>query len=192
MNLWKSLCFRLSGLIHPRMIYGFRRSDGIWLPDTRISNTTHIDMPQKLFIDNNVWIGHFNIIDASGGLAIEEGCQITNYVSLITHSSHIAIRLYGETYQQHKEHIGYMKTGSHIGAYSFIGPHSVLMPGVTLGKGTIVCAHSFVKAGHYPDFAILSGQPAQFIGDTRKKDNVYLNNYPELRPNYEKWSNDSK
>jgi acetyltransferase-like isoleucine patch superfamily enzyme len=189
-SLWTRIRFRFSALLHPRMVYGFRRGDGVLLKRTRVSNMTRVEHAHLLQVEDNVYIGHFNFIDASGGLSIDEGCQITNYVSILTHSSHIAIRLYGRSYLDHSSHIGYLRKSSRVGAYSFIGPHSVLMPGVVLGKGSLVSAYSFVQAGVYPDFAILAGNPAKVLGDTRDMDSAWLAEHPELNPLYEAWSRD--
>ncbi|MCP9760670.1 acyltransferase [Aquitalea sp. S1-19] len=191
MRLWDSLRFRLSGLIGPRMVLGLTRSDGVRLRRVRISNMTRIEHPHKLQLEDNVFIGHFNMIDASGGLYIGEGCQITNYVSLLTHSSHDTVRLYGAAYLDHQNHVGYLKKPSVIGDYSFIGPHTLLMPGVRLGKGTLVSAYSRVDAGEYPDFAILAGNPAQIVGDTRKRDAEFLASHPELQPLYKAWADEN-
>lgn len=180
--------FRLSRWIGPRMVYGYRRHDGTLLPRTRISNMTRLEGPASLQIGDNVWIGHFNLVDASGGLTIGEGCQITNYVSVLTHSSHVAIRLYGDAYMRQRNHVGYVRHSSRIGPYSFIGPHSVLMPGVELGKGTLVAAFSYVAKGSYPDFAILAGNPAKVVGDTRDGDAEWLTSYPELNTFYQAWA----
>lgn len=157
------------------------------LPNTRISNTTAIIAATNLAISDNVFIGHFNQIDASNGLTIKQGCQITNFVTILTHSSHIAIRLYGGSYiANNGQHIGYVKASTSIGEYSFIGPHSTIMPDVHLGKGTIVHSHSYVKAGNYPDFAIIAGNPAIIVGDSRDIDNKYLVKHPELIVTYMK------
>jgi acetyltransferase-like isoleucine patch superfamily enzyme len=182
--------FRLSGWVQPRMVYGFRRHDGVFLRRTRLSNLTRVEHAHKLEIGDNVFIGHFNFIDASGGLTIGEGCQITNYVSILTHSSHIAIRLYGRQYLDRHDHVGYLRRSSVVGRYSFIGPHSVLMPGTRLGKGSLVSAYSFVAAGEYPDFAVLAGNPACVVGDTREMDMDWLEAHAELRELYEEWVRD--
>ncbi|MGL6072460.1 acyltransferase [Craterilacuibacter sp.] len=191
MKLWDRLRFRLSGLIGPRMLAGFTRADGVFLRRVRISNMTRIEHPHKLQLEDNIFIGHFNMVDASGGLYISEGCQITNHVSLLTHSSHDTLRLYGAGYLDHHNHVGYLKKPSLIGAYSFIGPHSVLMPGVRLGKGTLVSAYAQVASGDYPDFAILAGNPARIVGDTRERDAPFLAAHPELKPLYEAWAHES-
>jgi len=147
-KIWKRFAF----LTSPRMIWGFKRYDGKYLKNTRISNTTFIDNQDKLKIEDNVFVGHYNYLEASSGIHIGEGCQITNYVSITTHSSHISIRLYGRKYSDFKTHKGYEKGEINIGKYTFIGPHSVIMPGTKIGKGSIISAFSYVQ-GEFPDFS---------------------------------------
>ncbi|MEO6166063.1 MAG: acyltransferase [Chitinophagales bacterium] len=171
----------------PEMIWGFTCADGKYRLSVRISNTTFIGSREKLSLGDNVFIGHYNMIDASNSLVIEEGCQVTNYVSMLTHSSHYSIRLYGKEYVNHKDHTGYVKGKVKIGKYSFIGPHSVIMPGTSIGKGSIVSAFSYVS-GVFPDFSIISGNPAVVSGDTRKIDQLFLSQYPELQELYNQWS----
>src|ERR1035437_5632934 len=163
------LLFQFSKLFQPIMIGNFETSSGIKLSQTRISNTTYIGCKENLKIENNVFIGHFNFIDACNGITINEGCQITNYISILTHSSHISIRLYGKEYVNHKDLIGYVKGSVYIGAYSFIGPHSTIMPNTKIGKGCLISAYSYLQ-GEFPDFSVISGNPAKVIGDTRLMD----------------------
>jgi acetyltransferase-like isoleucine patch superfamily enzyme len=192
MNIFKRIInkinFEINMLFKPTMIGRYRRADGIVLPLTRISNTTYIDSPDKLFIEDNVFIGHFNFIDASNGLHIGEGCQITNYVSIITHSSHNAIRIYGKYYHEQSNPKIYTKGEVRIGAYTFIGPHSLIQAGSSIGKGSIISAYSNVK-GNFPDFSILKGNPAIVIGDTRSIDETILNENPDFRIYYSEWVN---
>lgn len=169
------------------MVGRYKRKDGKVLPSTRISNTTFIGSPEKFEISDHVFIGHFNFIDASNGLKIGTGCQVTNYVSILTHSSHQAIRLYGTQYTAVKEHVSYIRGPVEIGDFTFIGPHTVIMPGTKIGKGCLVSAFSYVK-GTFPDFSVISGNPATVTGDTRELDGPYLDSHPELRPFYESWA----
>ena len=158
------------------------------LINTRISNTTYIGNKELLDIGNNCYIGHYNIIDASGRVVIEEGCQTGSHVSIYTHSSHIAIRLYGMEYTKHNnQHIGYVRGSVIIGKYTFIGSYSLIDPNVVLGCGSLVKAFSHVKKGLYPDYAILEGAPAKVVGDTRNIDKKYLDNYPKLQKYYDAW-----
>jgi acetyltransferase-like isoleucine patch superfamily enzyme len=75
----------------------------------------------------------------------------------------------------------------HIGAYSFIGPHSLIEAGTRLGRGTLVCAGSFVR-GEHPDFAVLDGRPARVVGDTRQADEALLARHPEVRALRDAWA----
>jgi acetyltransferase-like isoleucine patch superfamily enzyme len=174
-------------LFSPRMLYGWRRADGIWLAHTRIASSTHIEAPVSLDIADHVYIGHHNLIDASGGLTLAEGVQVTTHCTLITHSSHQALRLAGRRYWGAAQPPGFVRAATHIGAYSFIGPHSVVAPGSQLGCGVLVRAHSYVS-GVVPDFAIVGGQPAVVLGDTRTADHAWLTQHPECRADYEAWA----
>jgi acetyltransferase-like isoleucine patch superfamily enzyme len=74
-----------------------------------------------------------------------------------------------------------------IGKYSFVGPHAVITPGTTIGKGSLVSAYSFVK-GSFPDYAIISGNPAVIVGDTRDRDKKWLDQNEALQANYKSWN----
>ncbi len=182
-RIWKKFAF----LTRPRMIWGYKRYDGIYLENTRISNTTFIDNPNKLDIEDHVFIGHFNYIEASNGISIKEGCQITSFISISSHSSHISIRLYGKHYVDSERHKGYIIGSVIIGKYTFVGPHCLIMPNTIIGKGSIVAAYSNVQ-GHFPDFSIIKGNPAKVVGDTRNLDSAYLNQNPELKDFYIEWT----
>ena len=174
------------GFKKPRMIWGYYTKSGQYLALTRLSDNIFIDFPERLVLGNNVFIGHFNFIDASNGVTIEEGCQITNFISITSHSSHISLRLYGKNYTNEKNPTGYIKGPVHIGKYTFIGPHSVIMPNTSIGKGTLVSAYSYVE-GNFPDFSIIKGNPAKVVGDTRNLDSDYLKENPELEKFYLEW-----
>jgi acetyltransferase-like isoleucine patch superfamily enzyme len=177
----------ISRLYQPQMV-GVKRGPGRKvLRNTRISNTAVIVSPGGLVLEDNVFVFHYSILDASHGLTIKEGCQIGGWVGIFTHSSHISIRLYGEKYSDHHQLKGYITGPVTVGKYSFIGPHSILMPNTSIGKGSIVAAHSYVR-GEFPDFAIIGGNPAKVIGDTRKTDQAFLRKYPELEPLYSQWA----
>ena len=171
----------------PKMI-GNYILNGVILDNVRISNSTVITDEKNLSIIKNVFIGHYNFIESSNGIFIDEGVQMTNYISILTHSSHISIRLYGEHYVNFSgEMDGYIKGKVSIGKYTFIGPHSTIQAGTNIGIGCIIASHSLVK-GDFPDFSIIGGIPAKIIGDTRNLDKTFLDNNSELRFHYNKWT----
>ena len=177
----------LFATIHRHTIIYSIKLNGKYLKDTRISNSTVIENEHNLVLGENVFIGHFNFIEASNKVTIEEGCQITNFISILSHSSHNAIRIYGNRYRYEKDLKTYVKGEILIGKYSFIGPHALIMPSTKIGNGSIVQAYSYVK-GTFPDFSIIGGNPARIVGDTRKFDERLLRQYPELTKFYEEWA----
>ncbi|MBL8363175.1 MAG: acyltransferase [Rubrivivax sp.] len=179
LSLWRAL-------VGPRMLYGWRAPGGTWLAHTRISSATRVESPERLDIADHVYIGPFNLIDASGGLAIGEGVQITSHCAVLTHSSHQAIRLAGRSYWGHADPPGYVRRPTSIGDYTFIGAHSVVMPGSRIGRGVIVRAYSYVD-GDVPDHAIVSGQPAVVVGDTREADEAWFAAHPGQRADHDAW-----
>jgi acetyltransferase-like isoleucine patch superfamily enzyme len=174
-----------------RVVFG-ERSQGRLLPHTRISPSTCIEHEERLTLADHVYIGPFNLIEAGGGIVIAEGVQITSHVAIVTHSSHRALRLLGRDYVAWQgERPGWVAGAVHIGAYSFIGPHTVIEAGTHLGRGTLVRAGSIVR-GRFPDFAVLDGRPAQLVGDSRERDEALLQRHPELRAHYDAWARDAQ
>ena len=178
-------------LFAPRMVYGQRSGDGQLRPCSRISTHTRVEGRDRLLLGDHVFIGHFNFIDASGGLQIGTGCQLTNFVSVLSHSSHLALRLERERYHGHASPAGLQRAATELGEWSFIGPHSTIAPGSRIGRGVLVKAHSFVS-GEVPDFAIVEGQPGRVVGDTRELDRAWMEGQGDAfaeadRRAYEAW-----
>lgn len=189
MREWLLRCWR--ALVGPRMLYGWRQHRGAWLAHTRISSATRIESPERLFIADHVYVGPFNLLDASGDLHLGEGVQVTTHCALLTHSSHQAVRLAGRSYWGQTNPPGFVRRATHVGAYSFIGPHSVVMPGSRIGRGVIVKAFSYVD-GEVPDFAVVGGQPAVVVGDTRELDQNWLDGHADERASYDAWASGAR
>lgn len=158
------------------MIYGCRDSrSGRFRKYTRVSTSAVIEDRKNIALGDHVWVGHMCLLDGSGGIEIGTGVHLAARTSIFTHSSHVAIRLYGADYIRvpHLERVGYVREPVIIGEFSFIGTGSILLPGVTLGRGCMVAAGSVVAASA-PDFSILRGTPARIVGDTRDLDRPYF------------------
>jgi len=158
------------------IIYGYRQN-GTYYLRTRIASTAIITDRKNLEISDNVWINHYSRIDASGGVLIGEGCQIGFGCCILSHSSHIALRLMGKKYMEYplKERVGYIHGKTIIGEYSFIGGGSYILPGVKIGKGCVIGVNSVVTKD-IPDFSVVVGSPAKIIGSTKEQDKPYLEN----------------
>jgi acetyltransferase-like isoleucine patch superfamily enzyme len=172
-----SFVLRFIGSINmPFMIYGYyNHCTKKFNYKTRISNTVKILNKKSADISDGVWIWHHTIMDATCGLKIGKGVQIGAWVGLFSHSSHNAIRLSGSKYfeQTADQRVGYIAEKIEIGDYTFIGASAIILPGVLLGKGCIVSAGSVVNKS-FPDFSIISGNPAVLVGTTSKIDSYYL------------------
>lgn len=86
----------LGMLLRPFMVYGyFSRREGRFLRFTRVSSSAKILSERDLVIGDHCWIGPHCLIDASGGVEIGEGVQISSLNAVLSHSSHVSIRLLG-------------------------------------------------------------------------------------------------
>ncbi len=94
LNRWRR---RLAHALLHRRVFG-ERSQGRWLPHTRIAPSSCLEHEERLVLADHVYIGPFNWIEASGGVTLEEGVQLTSHISIVTHSSHRAMRLMGRAY----------------------------------------------------------------------------------------------
>ena len=154
------------------MIYGhYNFKQNKFYKKTRISSSAILDNKNHIFIKNNVWIGHYCLLDGIGGIDIDEGVHIASHSCIYSHSSQNSIRLLGRKYIEipANERIGYIIKGVKIGEYTFIGTSCVILPGTIIGKGCIIGAGSIVN-GDFPDFSVIVGNPAKAVNDTRNID----------------------
>ena len=170
-----------------RMLFG-ERSGGALLAGTRISPSTCIEHEDRLVLDDDVFIGHFNFIEASAGVRIGRGSQITNYVSFVSFCFFRAVRVAAAVSGSDLPALNgvVVRQPIEIGQRCFIGPHSTIEAGTFLVLGMLVASHSRVR-GRFPDFAVLAGSPATVVGDTREPDRAWLAAHPQLRDGYEAW-----
>lgn len=172
-----SSCAQFIAKAHqPFMVYGYRDpATGEFRKWTRISSNVTIMSEKKLAISDHVWVWHHTILDATEGLVIEEGAQIGAWVGIFTHGSEVAIRLLGRQFVHipNVERNGYTRGAVKIGAYSFVGAKTVILPGVTIGKGCLLGSGALVTR-NIPDYSIVLGAPAKVTGSTLDLDIKFL------------------
>ncbi len=100
---------------------------------------------EGLRLSRNTDIGAFTYLNAKNGVTIEENVQI---------GSHCAI--YSQSTIDDKNGPVVIREGAKIGS------HTTIMPNVTIGKNSVVGAHSFVKEDA-PDNSTVFGVPARVI-----------------------------
>jgi|SRR3989344_1161185 len=104
-----------------------------------------VQHPKNLILGENTDIGAFCYVNALNGVVIEQDVQI---------GSHCAI--YSVSTIDNKVGKVILKENCRLGS------HSTVMPGVTIGKNSIVGAHSFVNKD-IPDNVVATGCPAKVI-----------------------------
>lgn len=113
-------------------------------------------------------IDHSAHIDTSGGLTISEGVGISVNAIILTHDWSF-LRRY------RARNIPFPPTEKldpqafkpvFIGEYSLIGAGAIVLPGTRIGKYCLIGSGAVVK-GEIEDYAIVVGNPARKIGDTR-------------------------
>lgn len=169
---------KLVSLGKPFMVYGFRDPrTRIFRKFTRMSSTVTIMNSKKLSVADNVWVWHYTILDATEGITIEEGAQIGAWVGVFTHGSENSIRLLGKDFVNipNTERKGYTRGGVKIGAFTFVGARSTILPGCTIGKGCIIAAGSIVSK-NVPDYSIYVGNKIM-EKTTLDKDLKFFENY---------------
>ena len=106
-------------------------------------------------VGEGTWVGPFCLLDGSGGLVIGRSCDLAAGVQVYTHST--ARRCVTE------RAVDTDRAPVRIGDHSFIGAHSVVLMGVTIGSGCIIGAGSIVTTD-VPDGTCARGVPARVVG----------------------------
>jgi len=104
----------------------------------------------QLELGENTDIGAFTYINAKHGVVIEKNVQIGSHCSIYTVST-----------IDNKEGKVIIKENAKLCA------HSTVMPGITIGKNSVVGAYSFVNKD-IPDNTLAYGIPVKIVGKIKK------------------------
>jgi acetyltransferase-like isoleucine patch superfamily enzyme len=106
----------------------------------------------KITIGNGSIIGENNLLDGRGGLTIGENVNFSKNVSIYT-----------EQHQVNSLDFAGVKAPVFIDDRAWISCNTIVLPGKTIGKGSIVAAGAVVTKD-VPPFMIVGGVPASIIG----------------------------
>lgn len=116
---------------------------------------------KNVFVGDKVWIdaGHADMITIDDHAHIASGCR------LLCHQRNLSHYCIGDDYAK----LGYKVKPIHLGKGSLIGMETFVMPGVTIGEGSIVGAGSLVTKD-IPAWVIATGRPAKVMKEIPKRE----------------------
>ncbi len=149
----QNLCFLKNLVKNPRIVVG----DFTYYDD--------FDNPENF--EKNV-LYHFDFIGDK--LIIGKFCAIASHVKFMMnggnhHLSHFTtypFTIFGQGWQQATTEAWPHKGDTQIGNDVWLGYNAVIMPGITIGDGAVIAAHSVVTKDVEP-YSIVGGNPAKFI-----------------------------
>jgi acetyltransferase-like isoleucine patch superfamily enzyme len=125
--------------------------------DVRIRHPVVIEVPQNVFISDNVSIASFLHIWGSGKVTIGRGTMIASHVAITSATHDPDALLMNRTL---------IARPVVIEDNVWIGAHAVIMPGVVVGANSVVAAGSVVLKDVVPN-TVVAGVPAKLV---REKD----------------------
>jgi acetyltransferase-like isoleucine patch superfamily enzyme len=142
-----------------------------------IGEYTWIDRYSSLFatfgeikIGKRIHISPYSVISPGEmGLELEDyvgistGCHVYGHTQAPVNNMRMSGPMVPERYKAVKEGKVRMLKDSFLGAYT------IVLPGVTIGEGAVIGAHSIVNRD-IPDWSIAAGCPAKVIGQRDKLD----------------------
>lgn len=113
-------------------------------------------------IGKRVYIGNLTYIDSAYPhlITMEDDVSIGPHVCILAHSG-------GSPYHQRTKIFHQPPKPVHIKRGAWIASGSIILPGVSIGKGSIVAAGSVVNR-NIPDFSIAAGNPARVVSKLEK------------------------
>lgn len=118
-----------------------------------INHGIQVRVPRRLAIGNDVFLAEDVILDARGGLSIGDHTSINSRAQIWT-----------AQHDWQAPDFAYVQAPTSIGAWCWISANVVVLPGVTIGEGTVVAAGSVVTKDLEP-WILAAGTPARKIRD---------------------------
>jgi acetyltransferase-like isoleucine patch superfamily enzyme len=106
-------------------------------------------------VGKNVCVGPLVVLDATGGLEIGDGCDISCNVMIFTHSTHARVVSEGKA--------DIILKPVKIGNFSYIGSGAIILPGSEIGDHCVIGAGAVVTS-NVPPYGVALGIPARVVG----------------------------
>lgn len=127
----------------------------------RIDDFAILTASQPVVIGSYVHISAFTFLSGTFGIVIEDFVNVSPRATLLSGNDDFSGQwLPGPLVPEKLRNV---QGGCiHLGRYSMVGAHCVVLPGVCFGEGAVVGALSLVK-GHLAPWGIYAGVPARLI-----------------------------
>jgi maltose O-acetyltransferase len=129
----------------------------------KIGRGSTIHMWANFFNPKNIEIGKDTIIGDHAFLDGREKIKIGDHVDIAS-----SVMIYNSEHNLESEGFEAISAPVEIGDYVFIGPRVIIMPGVKIGRGSVVAGGAVVTKD-VADFAIVGGVPTKVIGERKNK-----------------------
>lgn len=130
----------------------------VTIPDGCIFRCTGIlsEMGEGLIVGDNTGFGHYNFINAQGGVEIGSDVIIGPFVKILSENHNFSNRLEKIRLQ------GVRRQGVVVESNVWIGADVTILDGVTVGEGAVIGAGSVVTKS-IPKFSVAVGSPCKVI-----------------------------
>lgn len=137
------------------------------LTGVKIGSGSAIHTGARFYNPENISIGQDSIIGEGVVLDGRDKLQIGNHVDIATE-----VMIYNAQHDIEDPDFSALSEPVTIEDYVFIGPRSIILPGVTIGKGAIIAAGSVVTKD-VNQYEVVGGVPAKVIKERNLKDLRY-------------------
>jgi putative colanic acid biosynthesis acetyltransferase WcaF len=136
----------------------FYRRAGMTLPRTSsVHWRAEFYAPERIVIGEHTVIGDSAFLDGRSGLTMGQNVNLGSHVTVYTRQHDIDAPDFAE-----------VGAPVRIEDYAYIGSHSIILPGVTVGRGGVVAAGSVVTKDVAP-YTLVGGAPARFIRERARE-----------------------
>ncbi len=140
----------------------------------QLGSGSTIHMMARIYDPRNIEIGTDTLIGERATLDGRK--QLPNSTGGLTIGNHVDIAsevmIWTSQHDVHSPTFSAIEEKVTIEDYVFIGPRSIILPGITVGKGAIIAAGSVVTKNVEP-FTIVAGVPAKQISERKDTNPSY-------------------
>jgi acetyltransferase-like isoleucine patch superfamily enzyme len=137
------------------------------LAGMKIGKGSTLHMRIRIYDPRNIVIGEDSIIGEQTVLDGRAPLVIGNHVDIAT-----GALIFNSQHDIHDPYFSAIEAKTTIEDYVFIGPHAIILPGVTIGKGAVVAAGAVVTKDVAAG-SVVGGVPATVIGERKLTEYAY-------------------